>query len=407
MKIARRRVSLQSGPGSGKGGAPAASESGAPQTSVARLPAIYCDPASKYARAALEGGGYRFVADPRDADLLWMREGFEKWFERLQPFQLLNHLPNWQAVTDKGLLAEHLRRFDRVQSKYDFGMKDLVQETCCLYIDEERARFFGQLPSADSRENLWILKPCSSSRGVGIRIMWQFDELRDLYAHPGKHDFDPEDERFVIQRYIRNPLLLDARKSEMRLYWLIPSLDPLLVLMYREGTVRLNSKPFVLDDFDNTLVHVTNVFQQKSHPEYDPSVVLKWSFSDLESYLVRDLKLAPENYIEGHLKPQLKRMLSFVSEAAASSLVQCPAKGLFFGLFGADVILDDTLHPWLTEVQKGPGLSFDDPVKQKVIPPMLNEAVSIVLEVRRRKRDGLSLRNLEAVRGFEWVIPAM
>ncbi len=153
-------------------------------------------------------------------------------------------------------------------------------------------------------------------------------------------------------------------------------------------------------------MHVTNVFQQKSHPEYDPSVVLKWSFSDWENYLVRDLKLAPENYIEGHLKPQLKRMLSFVSDAAASSLAQCPANGLFFGLFGADIIFDDTLHPWLTEIQKGPGLSFDDPVKQTVIPPMLNEAVAIVLEVQRRKRDGLSLQNLDAARGFEWVIPA-
>jgi tubulin polyglutamylase TTLL9 len=283
-------------------------------------------------------------------------------------------------------------------------MKDLVQETYCLYIPEERARFFGQLPTVDSKENLWILKPCASSRGRGIRILWQFDELRDLYAHPERHDFDPQADRFVIQRYIRNPLLLDARKSEMRLYWLIPSVDPLLVLMYREGTVRLNSKPFVLDDFDNTLVHVTNVYQQKSHPGYDPSVVLKWSFSDLERYLVQDLELAPENYIEGHLKPRLKRMLSFVAKAAAPSLVQCPVKGLFFGLFGADVILDDTLHPWLTEVQKGPGLSFDDPIKRKVIPPMLNEAVSIMLEVQRRKRGGLGLENIDAARGFEWVI---
>jgi tubulin polyglutamylase TTLL9 len=235
--------------------------------------------------------------------------------------------------------------------------------------------------------------------------MWQFDELRDVYAHPENHGFHPKAMRFVIQRYIRNPLLLDARKSEMRIYWLIPSLDPLLVLMYREGTVRLNSKPFVLDDFDNALVHLTNAFQQKSHPEYDPSVVLKWSFADLENYLVRDRKLAPENYIEGRLKPQLKRMLSFVADAAAPSLVQRPAQGLFFGLYGADIILDDALHPWLTEIQKGPGLSFDDPVKQKVIPPMVNEAVSIVLEVQQRKRKGLSLENLDAVRGFEWVIP--
>jgi tubulin polyglutamylase TTLL9 len=174
--------------------------------------------------------------------------------------------------------------------------------------------------------------------------------------------------------------------------------------MYREGTVRLNTKPFSLDDFDNTLIHVTNVFQQKSHPDYDPSAVLKWSFSDWENYLIRDLKLAPENWIEGHLKPRLKRMLAFVIDAARSSLAQDPGSGMPFGLFGADIIFDDTLHPWLTEVQKGPGLSFDDPIKQKVIPAMLNEAMAIMLEIRRRKRDGLGLDRLDAAHGFEWVV---
>lgn len=365
---------------------------------------MYLDPASNNARAALEEGKFRFVEEPRDADLIWMRKGYREWFDQLRPFQLLNHLPNENAVTDKGFLAEHLKQFDRVQTSFDFGMKDLVQETYCLYIPEEVTRFFGQLPLADSKDNLWILKPCTSSRGRGIRILWQFDELRKFFAYPATYDFDPQKDRYVIQRYIKNPLLLQGRKSEIRIYWLVASLDPLLVLMYREGTVRLNSLPFNLDDFDNTLVHVTNVFQQKSHPDYDPSVVLKWSFSDWENYLIRDLKLAPENYVEGYLKPQLKRMLSFVVRAAVDSLAQVPPDGLFFGLLGADIIFDDQLHPWLTEIQKGPGLSFDDAIKQKVIPPMLNEAVAIMLEVRRRKRAGLSLKELDAVRGFEWVI---
>lgn len=367
-------------------------------------PSVFFDAASNNARAAIDEGRFRVVEEPHDADLLWMRKGYRDWFEQLRPFQLLNHLPNENAVTDKGFLAEHLKQFDRVQTAFDFGMKDLVQETYCLYIPDEATRFFGQLPLADSKDNLWILKPCTSSRGRGIRILWQFDELRKAFAYPATYDFDPQKDRYVIQRYIKNPLLLQGRKSEIRIYWLVASLDPLLVLMYREGTVRLNTMPFSLDDFDNTLVHVTNVFQQKSHPDYDPSVVLKWSFSDWENYLIRDLKLAPENYVEGHLKPQLKRMLSFVIRAAVPSLEHQPATGLFFGLLGADIIFDDKLHPWLTEIQKGPGLSFDDAIKKKVIPPMLNEAVAIMLEVRRRKRDGLSLKELDAVRRFEWVI---
>ena len=396
-------MSLFSWLGFGKASVTRPEESGAKSSGTGDLPAIYCDPASNNARAALDLGKIRIVEDPGKADLLWMRKGYREWFGKLRPFQLLNHFPNERAVTDKGFLAEHLGGFSRSQSKYDFGMKELVQETYCLYIPEERARFFSQLPPSESKENLWILKPCSSSRGRGIQILWQFDELRDAYAHPEQFDFDPQTDRYVIQRYIRNPLLLDGRKSEIRIYWLVASLEPLLVLMYREGTVRLNTQRFSLDDFDNTLIHVTNVFQQKSHPDYDPSAILKWSFSDWENYVVRDLGLAVENWVEGHLKPRLKRMLSFVVDAARSALAQDLGNGLPFGLFGADIIFDDTLHPWLTEVQKGPGLSFDDPIKQKVIPAMLNEAIAIMLEVRRRKRDGLGLDQLDAVHGFEWV----
>ena len=291
-------------------------------------------------------------------------------------------------MTDKGLLAENLRRYDRAQSRPGLGMDDLVPETYCLGLPDDRKRFFEQLPPADSRENIWILKPCNSSEGKGIRIMWQFDELRAM-------DFGPKAERFVIQRYIANPFLLEGTAPEIRIYWLVASLDPLLVLMYPVGTVRLTSKPFVLDDFSNTLVHVTNIVQQKSHPEYDSSVVLKWSFSDWEKYLVEDLKLAPKNYVEDHLKPQLKRMLAFVCDAVAPAIVRRPANGLFFSLFGADIIFDDRLHPWLTEVQRSPGLSFDDPVKRELIPAVLNEAVAIVLEVQRRKREGTSLAHLE------------
>ena len=365
---------------------------------------MYCDPASTNASAVFAGAGYRFVADPADADILWMRKGYDEWFDRLKPFQLLNHFPNEDALTDKGYLAEHLQRFDRAQSTYAFGAATLVPDTYCLYNPSDRVRFVDQLPPEDSPERPWILKPAGWSRGRGIRILWELDELRKWDTTPGSMALDLEQGRYIIQRYIGNPLLLDGRKSEIRIYWLVASLDPLLVLLYGVGTVRLNSKPFSLDDFGNTLIHVTNVFQQKAHADYDPAVVLKWSFAEWERYLIQDLKLAPADFIEAHLMPRLKQMLGFVAESARQSLAEGVEHRQCFSLFGADIILDDTLHPWLTEVQKGPGLSFDDPIKATVIPPMLIEAAAIMREVADRRRSGRGFDRLDAVRDFEWVI---
>lgn len=63
-----------------------------------------------------------------------------------------------------------------------------------------------------------------------------------------------------------------------------------------------------------------------------------------------------------------------------------------------------TLHPWLTEIQYEPGLSHDDPVKEQVVPPILREAIQIVLEIQRCKRQGQSLAQLDSVKHFEWII---
>jgi len=369
--------------------------------------AIYVDPTSTSARAAFGRGRHRLVDKPHAADLLWIREAedYGPMFERLAPFQLLNHLPNERALSDKGCLAENLYAYDRVQTKHDLGVSDLVPETYCLYIPEERARFFERLLPKESKENLWILKLCTSSSGDGVRILWQFDEVREFYARVEKDDSDELYARYVIQRYIENPLLLEGRKSEIRIYWLVASLDPLLVLLYREGTVRLNTLPFELDDFDNALIHVTNVAQQEAHPNRDASAILKWSFRDWERYLVDERKLAPNRFLEKQLKPRLKRMLSFAVDAASPVLAAGhPEQGLCFALYGADIILDDNLHPWLTEVQEGPGLGFEDPIKERVIPPMLDEAAAIMLEVARRKREGRTLKKLDAASGFEWVV---
>jgi len=52
-----------------------------------------------------------------------------------------------------------------------------------------------------------------------------------------------------------------------------------------------------------------------------------------------------------------------------------------FELMGMDVILDENLHPWLTEIQDGPGLSLDPGVKQFIVINLIKELVDVVMEV--------------------------
>jgi hypothetical protein len=365
---------------------------------------IFFDEISISARDILTGAGFESEPDLAKADSLWVREEFRQYLPRLGKDQLINHLFEERQLVHKANLALLLHEYQRSCLPGEIPLDQVAQETYCLDRPEQREAFLKARPIPAQRDDLWILKPGGLSRGEGIKILWNFDKLRKAFREDAPQARRLVEERFVVQRYIRNPLLLDNRKSELRIYWLVASVRPLMVLMYREGTARLNTLPFKLEDFDNPLVHVTNVYQQKQSPDYDPNLTLKWSWPRLQVYIADELGLSDRTFLEKQLKPGIHRALRYVVRASLHRLMERPENGQFYALFGADFILDDKLHPWLTEVQKNPGLSYDDPVKVAVVPPMLTEAVSLMHELQERRANGEDLRNLRSVDGFEWVI---
>jgi len=173
---------------------------------------------------------------------------------------------------------------------------------------------------------------------------------------------------------------------EIRSYWLIASVDPFVVL-YRDGTVRLTTNDYQPGEWDNPLIHITNTKQQKkADPNYyNTEAERKWSLDQLALYLETKGKIESSASWLEDLRVQLK---SIIGKCARGALPQLRAlKGDYevwdgrFELFGMDVILDDNLRLWLTEIQDGPSLSLDPGTKRQVIPQMLAELTDIVLEV--------------------------
>lgn len=95
------------------------------------------------------------------------------------------------------------------------------------------ASYTVQLRQEDP-EQVWIVKPAASSRGRGIYLIKEFTDLT------------PNDS-MVVQRYIKNPLLIDGYKFDMRIYVLVTSFQPLEVFLYKEGFARFSSEKFTLD----------------------------------------------------------------------------------------------------------------------------------------------------------------
>ena len=334
------------------------------------------------ARAILAASdGWAVTDSPQDADLIWLiNRCYLGTYEPAPPQQALNMLPWDLPLVDKARLAAHLKR-----SAPDFAT--FVPTTIRLGDDEEWGDFSAELQACAPKKSCgpWILKRTDLSNGEGAQIIpdvaaWAEGGARERLL----------DKRlpYILQRYVDEPLLLGGRKSELRTYWLIASLDPLVVL-FNEGTVRLNAAPYQRADYDNDLVHITNTRRQLAHKSLNASqtenhganLKLKWTHEQLRDDLAaRGYGADAWETLQGRLRQIIMRSVNATRPALSERVGETAGT---FQLLGADFIVDEQLRPWLTEVQVGPGLSHDEPVKAALIPGLVRDAAAIGLAAAR------------------------
>lgn len=125
---------------------------------------------------------------------------------------------------------------------------------------------FSELEEQEGKFNFWIMKPAAKSRGRGISLVNDLSQV--VYGEP-----------VVVQRYVKNPLLIGGYKFDLRIYVVVTSVNPLEAFLYREGFGRFSTMPFSLDPLDknNKYIHLTNVSIQKhnvGNSEQDPADLL-------------------------------------------------------------------------------------------------------------------------------------
>eukprot|EP01060_Flectonema_neradi_P030008 TRINITY_DN4270_c0_g2_i1.p1 TRINITY_DN4270_c0_g2~~TRINITY_DN4270_c0_g2_i1.p1 ORF type:complete len:449 (+),score=85.53 TRINITY_DN4270_c0_g2_i1:88-1347(+) len=318
-----------------------------------------------------------------DATLVWLRnhKRRSKPFESDPETQIYNRLPASSQMTDKAKMFANVNSYE-----VDNG----VLGDSCL------PRTFSLRTEADVldlenhydelSQGAWILKPTKESMGVGITIhtnnteWWKGGELAVVKRRVRSGS------PYVLQKYIKNPLLLNGRKSELRLYWVVLSLSPLVAAIYEHGQVRINSMPYEYGDFKNPLKHLTNIHQQRKHPDFkrlSNSGELKWSLESFMNYTINSLGYS-EDRIRKTLWQNMKHCVVRTLNATAEKLRGDHPQGGRgrFELVGTDFILDSDLNVFLTEVQQGPGLAINDPVKARVLRPALTNAANLALDIQ-------------------------
>lgn len=131
--------------------------------------------------------------------------------------------------------------------------------------------------SKDSR-NIWILKPSGFNRGRGIHVFNDILRLRTLLneaqntvqakTKPIFAKKTSNSLKFVIQKYIEDPMLIEGRKFDIRVWVLVT--QEFDCFMFTQGYLRTSCELFTLNDesLNSDFVHLTNNAIQKEAKTY-------------------------------------------------------------------------------------------------------------------------------------------
>lgn len=307
---------------------------------------------------------------------------------RLRNNQLVNHFPNHYELVRKDLLAKNIKRYRRelerernaLAEKTDvilptgqivnrYSYLDLIPTTFVLPTDYNRfVEEYRKFP-----QTTWILKPCGKSQGAGIFLINKLSKLKKWSRESKKylqHHLTSRD-TYVISRYIDNPLLIGGKKFDLRIYVLVTSFRPLKAYMFSNGFCRFCTMKYdrSVTELDNMYIHLTNVSVQKHGGDYNCHHGGKLGIQNLKLYLEGTRgQIVTERLFE-EIQWLIVHSLKAVAPVMSNDR-HC------FECYGYDIIIDDSLKPWLIEVNASPSMTAttvnDRILKYKLIDNLLS-----------------------------------
>ena len=166
---------------------------------------------------------------------------------KLMIFQKVNHFTGNKNVSRKDFLKRNIERAQKMSAKANTAFNIMPMT---FVLPKEYVGFlenFSEFEEQEGKFNYWIMKPAAKSRGRGIQVINDISSV--IYGEP-----------MVMQRYLKNPLLINGYKFDLRIFVLVTSVNPLEIFIFKQGFGRFSTVPYNLDpdSKSNKYIHLTN-----------------------------------------------------------------------------------------------------------------------------------------------------
>ena len=308
-------------------------------------------------------------------DIYWTDYGLgiEKVVRRAHSYQRVNHIPGMINIYRKNNLARALGRMQKL-----FGdVYDFFPRTWILPHDYGCVKDY--LLSRPDR--CVIIKPAGSAQGKGIYLALTPTMIQRCT------------EETIAQAYVMKPLTIDGKKFDMRVYALVTSVDPLRILVYKDGLVRLCTSTYNVPDESNvyeSYMHLTNYAVNKlssnfvqSNDDGDNeersskrSIIWLWKWMNEQGIDHRPIWRGICDII-------VKTLLStqaYLSRAYGACKMSAQDRNPFtcFEILGFDIILTDDFTPILLEVNHTPSFRMDSKLDERIKMGLIKDTLQLL-----------------------------